>query len=82
MADEFEHASELEMMYNKIAIYAQVEASKPDLAYEEGEEPICCEECGVTVPTIRRRQTGSILCVDCKNWQDKVAKMRKIRGED
>lgn len=82
MADEFEHASELEMMYNRIAIDAQAEASKPDLAYEEGEDPLECEECGVTVPTIRRRQTGSILCVDCKNWQDKVAKMRKIRGED
>ena len=71
MSDEFDQASELEMMQNKIALDAQQEASKPDLAYQEGEDEFSCEECGCVVPVVRRKQTGSILCVDCKNWQDK-----------
>ena len=82
MADEFDKASETEMLFNQLSLEAQQEASKQKLTYREGEDPYECDECGVIIPTSRRQLTGEVLCVDCKQWDDKVKKMKRIRGEE
>ena len=78
--DPLDAASELETAERE----AQINAArlKPDLAFVEGENEYECSECGEIIPTARRKATGSLLCVDCKSYFDRLKIGGKFRGDN
>lgn len=67
--------------FNESALKAQLKSSQPDKPYDEDEGVVECEECGVEIPTQRRKLSGSVLCTKCKEFEDRMKKMRRNRGE-
>lgn len=80
MGDDIDRAAELTDKYNKEALEVHTELSSPDKEFSEDEGIVECDECGVDIPTSRRRATGSLLCVDCQGWFE-ASNARKIRKE-
>ena len=80
-SDINDSASRLTELFTEEALKIQAEKNKPQLEYQEDEGQLECDECGISIPSQRRRLTGSLLCAECKSWGDYEKQVRKLKGE-
>ena len=78
-ADPLDQASNYELKFTEMSLQKQIEDNKPPREYEEG-EIYACEDCDCDMP-IERAKRGYSLCIDCQMYEDKLKKIKKIRGE-